>query len=281
MQVRVFLALAAMVCAAGQAQSQTGDGQEASVVKGEIENGQPIAEGYTIQLYNLDRHAVTTADTGPGGEFEFRQAPYGSYLVTVTNAHGNWVYVGNVTIGGMSGPLIIHLPKEQINRPVSGLISIKQLQHPPARKAFDAAREAQKFSDGGDYAKAAESLQLAVAISPDYADAWVNLAAQHIRLGAYGQAVDETRHAIELAGPSTVTLCNLAFAQSLLGRDAEARESAEQALFLKPDNAQAHYILGVILLRGQANATEAIRHLQLAAPTIAGARAVLAQIHDK
>ncbi len=281
-QARVVLAVSAVLCAAGPAKSQMSNGQEASVVKGEIETSQPIAGGYTVQLYNMGRPStVSTSEIRSDGEFEFRQTPYGSYLVTVTNARGDPVYQGNFTVGGMSQPFIIQLPKEEIDRPVSGTISAKQLQHPPSRKAFDAMRAAQKFSDAGDFAKAVVSLQIAIAISPDYADAWVNLGAQHLRLGAYQQSLNETRHAIELAGPSNITLCNLAYAQSSLGRTAEARESVERALRLKPDDAHAHFLLGVILHTTHASDAEAVRHLHLAAPTIAGARAAPAKIEVK
>ena len=75
-----------------------------------------------------------------------------------------------------------------------------------------------------------------------------------------------------------MTLCNIAYAQSLLGSQAEARQSAEEALRLKPDDAHAHYVLGLILYVSHASDREAARHLQLAAPTIPSARAALAKI---
>jgi tetratricopeptide (TPR) repeat protein len=281
-QMRIIAALSGVLCAAGPVRSQMSSGPEAAVVKGEIEASQSIVQGYTIQLYNLDRHTtLTTSDVRPGGEFEFRQTPYGSYWVTVTNARGDSVYQGSVTVGGVSEPFIIRLPKEEITRPVSGTVSVQQLQHPPARKAFDAMRSAQKFSEAGEFAKAAEWLQKAIAISPDYADAWVNLAAQHLRLRAYRQSVDESRHAMELAGPSATALDNLAFGLAWLGQNAEAMESAEQAVKLKPGDAHTHYLLGVVLLMTHGSTAEAVRHLQLAAPVIPGAQAALAQVRGR
>jgi tetratricopeptide (TPR) repeat protein len=281
-QMRIILALSAVLCAAGPVRSQMSGNPEAAVVKGEIEGSQAIVEGYTIQLYNLDHHAIlTTSDIRPSGEFEFRQTPYGTYWVTVTNARGDSVYQGNVTVGGVAEPFIIRLPKEEINRPASGTVSVQQLQHPPARKAFDAMRAAQKFSEAGEFAKAAEWLQKAIAVSPDYADAWINLAAQHLRLRAYQQSVDESRHAMELAGPSTTALDNLAFGLAWLGQNAEAVESAKQAVQLKPGDAHTHYLMGVVLLMTHGSTAEAVRHLQFAAPTIPGAQAALAQVQGK
>jgi tetratricopeptide (TPR) repeat protein len=252
--------------------------QEAYVVKGEIESSQPNISGYTVQLCDISRHSTTsTSEIRPDGEFEFLQMPYGSYLVTVTNARGESVYQGNFNVG-QPAPFIIRLPKEEAARPGAGTISVKQLQHPPTRKAYDALLAAQKFAETGDYNKAVESIERAIAISPDYADAWVNLGARHLGMGRYQQAIAETRHAIELAGPSPMTLSNIAFAQALLGSRDEARQSAEEALRLKPADAHANYIFGLILYMAHASDREALRHLQLAAPTIPSARELLAKI---
>jgi len=280
-QARV-IALAAVLCAAGAARPFTSDRQEAPVVKGEIETSQPFFSGYTIQLYDVNHRASSvTTDIRPDGEFEFRQMPYGSYMVTVTDGRGDSVYQGSVTVGGQPEPLIIRLPTEEKPQPGAGTISARQLQHPPTRKAFEALRAAQKLSEAGDNERAVASIERAIAISPDYSDAWVNLGARHIGMGRYLQAIDETRHAMELAGRSPMALCNIAYALSLLGRAAEARQTAEEALRLKPDDAHAHYILGVILYTADTNDAEAIRHLRLAAPTIPSARAALEKIQGK
>lgn len=96
MQVRVMLALSAVSCSVGPAKPLMNNDQEAPVVKGEIETSQPIVNGYTVQLYDLGRHStLSTSDIRADGEFEFHQMPYGSYLVTVTNARGEPVYQGN------------------------------------------------------------------------------------------------------------------------------------------------------------------------------------------
>lgn len=276
-QVRVMVALSAVLCAAGPAKPFTNTDQ-APVVKGEIETSQPMVAGYTIQLIDSRHSTSSTSDIRADGEFEFRQIPYGSYMVTVTDGRGEPVYEGNIDVGGSSAPFIIKLPQSETARPGTGTVSVQQLQHPPARKAFAAMRTAQNFSEAGDSEKAIEWLEKAIAISPDYSDAWVNLAARHLAMGRYRQAIDETRHAIALAGPSAMTLCNIAYAQALLGRQAEAKQSAEEALSLKPNDVHTHYILGLILYMSHADDAEAVRHLQLAAPTIAGARAALTRI---
>ena len=127
-------------------------------------------------------------------------------------------------------PLIIHVPEalpgHGASRPVAGTISVRQLQHPPPRKAFAVAVQAQRLSAAGDYPKAAAALEKAVALSPDYADAHMNLGAMYFRLGRYQDSIAETRRSIALDGPTGLKLCNLAFAQLRLANDAGALASA-------------------------------------------------------
>jgi len=282
MQVRIMLALVMALCAARPAVPSMSSDQEPSVLRGELESNQAILNGYTVELYDLSRHSTaSTSEIRSNGEFEFRDLPYGPYMVTVTNGRGQSVYQGNVTVGGPPGRFIIRLPDETKSGPGAGTISVNQLQHRPARKAFQALRAAQEFAGAGDNDKAVQSIERAIAISPDYADAWVNLAARHIVMGRYEQSIVETRRAIELAGPNAITLCNLAYAQHRTMHDAEAKQSVEEALRLKPDDPHAHYILALILYASHAPIQEVVRHFQIAAPVIPGARTALLAIQGK
>jgi tetratricopeptide (TPR) repeat protein len=152
---------------------------------------------------------------------------------------------------------------------------LSQLLHPPSRKAFSAMVAAQRFSEAGDYPHAAEELEKAVRLSPEYADAHWNLAAQYIRLGQYSRAVEESRRAMEFAKPGPMQLCNLAFAQMQLGRYDEATESARASLRLDSTYAQAHFVLGTLLARDGKTLREALPHLELAARTLPSAAKVL------
>lgn len=136
---------------------------DVATLKGQINAS--FTRGLTVQLYDMSRHeTLSTSEIKGDGEFEFRDAPPGAYLVTVTNERGEAVYQSNVSIGGPGmTPLIIHLsdglPARGASPPLAGAISLRQLQHPPSRKAFDAAAQAQRFSEAGDYPKAATALE--------------------------------------------------------------------------------------------------------------------------
>jgi tetratricopeptide (TPR) repeat protein len=275
---RAVVLSAALWLVVGPAKSQMNNGGN-STLKGEIETAGSL-HGYTVQLYDVSRHAtLATSDIRADGGFEYNSLPAGSYFVTVANERGDEVYHGSVNVGGPAmAPLVIQLPRTQPATPVSGMISVRQLQHAPSRKAFQAMVQAQRFSEAGDFAKAAASLEKAVVLSPDFADAHGNLGAQYLHLGRYAEAIGETERAIELDGPSTPRLCNLAFAQLHLGQDAEALGSVRAALRLKADDAHAHYIMGVILFLNHAPMDEVRAHLETAGRTLPGAKADLERI---
>src|SRR5262245_37033898 len=131
-------------------------------------------------------------------------------------------------------------PPRQKPTPVGSTISIKQLQHPPARKAVQAFASARELSEAGEYVRAAEALEKAVEISPGFAEAYTNLAVQHIRMGKYEEAAAESRRAMELSTPNARDLSNLAVSLWATNHLTEALRSAERALTFDPGFAQAH-----------------------------------------
>ena len=72
---------------------------DVATLKGQINAS--FTRGLTVQLYDMSRHeTLSTSEIKGDGEFEFRDAPPGAYLVTVTNERGEAVYQSNVSIGG-------------------------------------------------------------------------------------------------------------------------------------------------------------------------------------
>lgn len=263
------------------AESQTTNG-DVLTLKGQIDGG--TTYGLTVELYDMSRHQTrTTSEFRGDGAFEFRGATPGEYLVTVRNEQGEVVYEGNINAGqpGMP-PLIIHVPEalpgHGASRPVAGAISVRQLQHPPTRKAFAAAVQAQKLSAAGDYPKAAAALEKAVALSPDYSDAHMNLGAMYFRLGRYQDSIAETQRSIAIDGPNSLKLCNLAFAQLHLANDAAALASARAALQLQPGDARAQYVVGLVLYLNHGPMDEVRNRLEFAGRTLPEAKDALEKI---
>jgi tetratricopeptide (TPR) repeat protein len=248
------------------------------LVKGEVETGVALVERSTVELDDLRTHrTAASSDVRTDGTFEFRDVPSGTYRLAFTDSHGEVIYETFVSVDNVGAPLAVRIPEEPVNRPPSGRVSVTQLLHPPDRKAMEAMAAAQKRSDAGDHAGAAEELERAIRVSPGYADAYSNLAAQHIRLGKYELALGEIARSTEIAGPTALGLCNAAVAQLQLGRESQAAESARRSLELDPQYAPAHYLLGGLLGKDRRTLSEAVSHLEQAAQKIPAARAALEQ----
>lgn len=271
--LRLLVALVAFVLLRVPGRSQ---GQVLTSLRGEIHSDQMLLQGYFVELYDvLNRRGVDHEYVHTDGSFAFRNVPYGDYEVRVTNPRGEVVQQQFIAVKGTMPPVELRLPHEEIQRPPSGPVSLTQLKHPPARKAFSALVAAQRFSEAGQYARAAGELERAIRISPEYAEAYTNLAAQHVRIGRYEDAVSDAGRAMELTRPNAVDLCNMAFALSRLGRYREAIDSARTAVYLEPGNGKAHYLLGTLLARDWRTLQEGMAHLERAVESVPAAQANL------
>ena len=250
---------------------------EVQVVKGGLQSsGTLVYRDLWVELLDITHHTeVHRADVTSDGSFEFRSVPPGDYRFRVTSNSGEPIYEQSVTISTFSGQLSIQMPVDKRPRYAPGTVSFTQLKHPPSQKAFQALASAQKFSEAGNIEKAVEELERAIRLSPEYADAYNNLAVQHMHMGRYDDAATELARAIEIAGPSTLKLCNLAYAQSRLNREEEAISNLRAALKLDSSYPQAHLILGSILAADPRTRAESIPHLERAALTLPSARATL------
>jgi tetratricopeptide (TPR) repeat protein len=259
-----------------------GQGQELDSLKGVVRYDSPTVLRATVELTNPQDHfPLVRADVETDGSFELRHVPFGTYGIKVVDDGGEPLYEGMVSVHALTAPVELQLPQRKAVRPPAGPVSVDQFLHPPAKKASAAFVAAQKFSEAGAYGKAAEELEKAVRISPDWADAYVNLAVQHIRMGRYQEALGELSHAGEISKPTAILLVNTAFVQCMLHRNEDAVRSARQALLLDASNASAHYLLGSLLATNRSTLPEAIRHLEQAARTMPAAQRSLERVEQQ
>lgn len=270
---RVSAALLGLVCLTIPARSQD---PEIAVLRGEI-RGEPqlLLRGYQVALFDpLHHHDALRTGVHSDGSFEFRQVPPGEYMAKILTLQGDLVHQEMVTVRSPAGPLFLPLPPSKKSRTGPATVSLRQLQNPPAAKAIQAFASARKFSNAGNFDRAAGELEKAIQISPEYADAYIKLAALHLRTGRYEQAIGELQQAIQIGGPHAAALCNLSYAQAKLKRGSEAIESARQALKLDAGYAPAHLMLGSVLAADPRTLPEAIPHLERAAESMPSASAL-------
>jgi tetratricopeptide (TPR) repeat protein len=218
---------------------------------------------------------VHRVDIALDGAFEFRGVPAGEYLLRITNMDGETLFQQFATVHEHMDELHVSLPDSGQTESKPGKVSLTQLLHPPDKKAVQAFHAALRFSESGKYGEAVTALEKAVQISPEFGQAYTNLAVQHIRLQRYQEAAAESEHAMKIGGPDPVNLCNLAFAQFQLHQFPESEASARAALRLDSGYLQAHLVLGSVLALNRAAWDEAIGHLQLAARQFASAQKTL------
>lgn len=267
-----IVAAVAVLCICNSA---WGQGTEAESVKGELRVNAPAAFRGEVTLSGLRGGPnIGPATVGADGRFEFRHLPYGQYRLTVLDA-GKPVHEEIIAVRAQQAPIEIEVTEPEEPKPASGTVSARQLLHPPAKKAVKALVAARKFSAAGEHEQAAGQFEKATQLSPDYAEAWIDLGAEHIYLKRYQQALEELAHASEISRPTAVILSDTAFAQYALHRYAEATRSVREALRLDPSSIQAHYLLGSFLAQDRRTRAEGIRHLEIAAAAMPAAQAEL------
>ena len=248
--------------------------EDIRLVRGQLTGGPSGAfAGLFVSLEDIGgRHEMHRIDVRFDGVFEFRDLPSGDYILRVTDFHGGAIAQQFVTVHQGMAELAVRLPDSGAPQSAPGTVSLRQLSHPPDRKAVQAFTAAVRLSSSGKYDAAAGELEKAVRISPDFAGAYTNLAVYHIYLRRFEEAAAESARALEIGGPDPLNLCNLAFAQFQLGRLRDALASAGAALRLDSGYLQAHLILGTILAADPGSRDEAIRHFELAAGKFESAR---------
>jgi tetratricopeptide (TPR) repeat protein len=212
----------------------------------------------------------------PTGSFEFRNVAVDSYRFRVVNIQNEVIAEHWISLSPGGETITLSLPDRHGARPASGVVSAKALAVKPPKAARKEFAKAEKAAQANDFALAAQHLENAVRISPDYYQARSNLAVQYLRLRRITEAMEHLEKALEITGGDGAVLTNLAYAHLMQGRFSESAGVARRAIEFDPGRAAAHFVLASALLRSKGDRTEAIRHLQAASDEYPQARWMLA-----
>jgi tetratricopeptide (TPR) repeat protein len=227
-----------------------------------------------------NRLLVLRENVARDGTFIFRDVPSGAYEVrVVTTLYGETLLQEFIEVNSLTASsLLLRLPKVAKSRPVSGTVSVKQLQSPVPKKAFQAFVKAQHYVESAQPGPAIEQLQLAIKLDPQWRDAHVNLGAQFARAGRSREAVAEFEEALRIGPPAALIYTNYGAALASVNRMPEAEAAVREALRLEPKSARPNYLLGHILATRPGQEEEALSHLRAAFDEVPNARIVAAQV---
>jgi tetratricopeptide (TPR) repeat protein len=176
---------------------------------------------FGILFFSVGLHAQISASHGLPG-------PYSSTLLTAS---------GDGSIEQLFPPFAAD------RKPISGVVSLHELQHPISKKAIREAYEAQKLADADHIPKAIAKLERAIRIAPQYRDAHVNLGVLYARMGRIADARVELQKALDIGPPAPPIYIDLALTSVALSRPREAETWARKALELDPENSRAKWVL--------------------------------------
>lgn len=142
-------------------------------------------------------------------------------------------------------PATAELSERGQAQPISGVVSVRQLQHPPSKKAVRLFQEALRYSQAHDTGKAIAKLEEAIRIAPSFGEAHQNLGVQHARSGRTIEAMRQFEIALEIGPPDAKAYSNLGWCYVRLGQFHKAQDLARKALSLDRDNSPARTLLQV------------------------------------
>lgn len=125
----------------------------------------------------------------------------------------------------------------------------------------------------GDFPAAEHQLRKAVALDPNYGDAYIDLGNALYHQSKYDEALTEYRNALRLSPDQARLHNNLGYVLSEMGRYAEAEESYEAAIRIDPNVAEVYYGLATAQWRrGElVKAADSLRQAIRLKPEFAGA----------
>lgn len=251
-------------------------------VRGEITGGSGVDLTHLeVRLESASAHEVVEkAYVNVTGDFEIRGVAAGIYTLRVMDEAENEITSQPVEVTQANSQIAVRIQNAP-KGPTGESISVARLRHKPDKRAMSAAVKAQKLSQAGAHARAAEELEKAVTFDPQFTEARVNLGAEYMRAGRYEEAVAAFREAVKADAATAMYQSNLAVGLAKLGQLGEAETWARSSLRLNGASPVGHYVLGCVLAARGGQVAEAIEHLRIAARTVPRAHETLAALYRK
>ena len=204
-------------------------------------DGHPAEARLRVQLMNsASNNPMGEEFTNDQGEVQFYSIDEGDYHVLVTGDGIQDADSGIIEVDGRKGSQDVSITVQragegaQRGKPGAPSVSVNQLKVPPdAKSKYD---EASQAIAKGDYAGAVERLTQAIAIYPNYAEAYNNLAAAYTRQEEWAKAREALRKATSMDGHFAPGFVNLGHLDEREQSFQAAEDDYAKAAALDPGN---------------------------------------------
>lgn len=223
-----------------------------NVIEGRIftPSGQPIGRRIKVTL-----QSVSVSDgfafTNDRGEFAFRRLPEGTYRVTVDagkqyEIHNETVdVIGRIRRRGDQTEAIVSIAIYLKVRATSGNVNevVNAALASVPKPALDLYEKAGQAVKAGDNQRAIELFEEAIAIYPEFAEAYKELGLIHFSLRNGEKAVEAFKKAVSIAGENFVYRLNLGYALLNVEKFSQARDELVKAVQLNASSTSALLLL--------------------------------------
>ncbi len=216
-----------------------------------LPSGQPVAAVTRVILMSEDpRRNPEYYFTDSKGWFYFQGLSANVWYRVVVETDEKTYATTDVSFLGSQGSVSVHLrpldePKSQAHSPT---VSANQLAHQPPKEALKAYEQALQAINQRQREQAKESLRRAIALDPDYVNAYNDLAVIHMGEKKYLEAEALLRRALASDPKFIHSLLNLGITLNHLQKYTDAILSLREALRLEPGLVAARLHLGIALV---------------------------------
>lgn len=250
--------------------------------------GQVVAPvGVALENFFVDVQPVGGAGIGQkvpvsaNGFFYFDANPGQSYSLTVLDLSGN-IIAQDVANPGVLDSVEIHLTiPAQRNRPVSGTVSLYELQHKVPSKAIKEGKEADKYFAKRNLPAYIEHASKAIALDPGWTVARRNLGIAYMMSGEDAKAAEQFQEVLKLDRHSGIAYAALSCAYIGLSRFPQAEDAARHAVDIDPGSDLSRYYLGVSLAMQRKNNSQALHYLQTTSSRFPKGHILIAHILER
>jgi tetratricopeptide (TPR) repeat protein len=278
--VRIAVAATACLNLFGQVPGASSS-RDFVTLRGEIRSSSHLEQNaFMVEIESMGSGSgmpERTMVNGDGG-FVFSGVATGSYQVKVIDRYGNVMQQEFVFAQPGGSPVVIRMPNSPKQRPVSGTISARRLQHQVPKKARKEYERAIKATREGNRDKSIVHLQAAVKIDPAYVEAHNDLGARYLAMNDYAAAAKCFRAALEIDPSDPLVNANLALALIATNEYVEGERAVRRSLESDGANARTRYLLGLTLLNQNKDAAEALHNFRIAATEMPAARLGVAKL---